>query len=235
MKGQGWLWLSPLTGLRSRLSHSVLLLVVLATLLASGCAIGGQPGDKAKGGQLDISPASVNFGDVTVGSSKTQTFNLTNTGNASLTVNQANVSGVGFTISGLALPDTLGPGEFRSFSVRFAPLVVGSVTGSVSLFSTASSLPNTISLAGNGVAAIARSVSLAWDASTSPVVGYNVYRGNQSGGFYTKLNSSLIVATTYTDNTVEAGRTYFYVATAVDTSGIESAFSNEAVAVIPTP
>jgi fibronectin type 3 domain-containing protein len=49
------------------------------------------------------------------------------------------------------------------------------------------------------------------------------------------MNSSFGLATAYTDNTVQAGETYYYVTTAVDSRGIESVFSNETMAVIPTP
>ncbi len=77
------------------------------------------------------------------------------------------------------------------------------------------------------------SVDLSWNASTSPVVGYNVYRSTSSNGPYEKLNASLVSATTYTDQTVEGGVTYYYVTTAVDSEGLESAYSNQAVAVIP--
>ncbi len=190
-------------------------------------------GVQASAGQLTASPTNINFGDVAVGSSSTQTVNLLNSGNASLTISQANVTGPGFSISGLTLPLTLAPAQTSSFSVRFAPQAPGSVTGSVSLVSNTLNSPTGISLSGNGVGATARPVSLAWDPSTSVVVGYNAYRGGQAGGPYTKLNSSPIAGTTYTDNTVQAGQTYFYVATAVDLRGIESVFSNEAMAVIP--
>lgn len=78
---------------------------------------------------------------------------------------------------------------------------------------------------------------LNWVASTSSnVAGYNVYRGTVNGGPYTKLNSSLISGTTFTDGTSQPGQTYYYVVTAVDTSGNESAYSTPAVqAAIPTP
>lgn len=81
------------------------------------------------------------------------------------------------------------------------------------------------------------SVALSWTASTSSSIsGYNVYRSTTSGGTYTKINTSLVVPTSYTDNSVQAGQTYFYVATAVDTSGIESVYSSPPQqAVIPTP
>ncbi len=80
------------------------------------------------------------------------------------------------------------------------------------------------------------SASLAWTASTSAnVAGYNVYRGAAQSGPYTKLNPSLIPGTTYTDSAVQAGQIYYYVCTAVDTSGNESAYSNVAQATIPAP
>lgn len=89
-----------------------------------------------------------------------------------------------------------------------------------------------------GVTTTPHSVTLNWTASTSPnVVGYNVYRGVTAGGPYTKINPSLIASTgtSYTDNTVQGGTTYYYVATAVDNTGMESSYSNMATAVVPSP
>jgi fibronectin type 3 domain-containing protein len=76
-------------------------------------------------------------------------------------------------------------------------------------------------------------VALSWNASTSTVAGYNVYRGTVSGGPYAKINSSLVAVLDYTDSTVQSSTTYFYVTTAVDSSGNESGFSNEVSATIP--
>jgi hypothetical protein len=77
-------------------------------------------------------------------------------------------------------------------------------------------------------------VSLAWDLSTSPnVTGYNIYRGAASGGPYSKVNISLIAGTTFDDTMVQGSRDYFYVATAVDSSSSESAYSNEVQAAVP--
>ncbi len=80
------------------------------------------------------------------------------------------------------------------------------------------------------------SVSLAWKSSTSPTVsGYKVYRANSSGGPYTVLNSAPTTSTVYSDLSVAAGVTYYYVVTAVESSGNESAYSNQTTANIPTP
>jgi hypothetical protein len=91
-------------------------------------------------------------------------------------------------------------------------------------------------LGGVCAATFTHTVSLSWTASTSAgVTGYNVYRAAISGGPYAKVNSSLVIGTTYSDSIVPAGKTYFYVATAVDNSNNESAYSIPAQAVVPSP
>lgn len=76
-------------------------------------------------------------------------------------------------------------------------------------------------------------VGLTWTASTSNgVAGYKVYRGTTSGGPYTLL-AALGNVTTYMDTTVVSGQTYYYVTTALDGSGNESAYSAPSSASIP--
>lgn len=80
----------------------------------------------------------------------------------------------------------------------------------------------------------AHTVTLSWTASTSGgVVGYNVYRGTSSGGPYASVATN-VAGVTYLDANVSAGLTYFYVATAVDSSS-ESAYSAEVQAIVPIP
>jgi carboxypeptidase family protein len=77
-------------------------------------------------------------------------------------------------------------------------------------------------------------VALSWTASTSTTVtGYNVYRSTVSGSGYVRINSTLVALLAYTDTNVQNSTTYYYVTTAVDPSGAESGFSNEATAVVP--
>jgi fibronectin type 3 domain-containing protein len=63
--------------------------------------------------------------------------------------------------------------------------------------------------------------------------GYNVYRSTQSGSGYTLLTSSPISTMTYTDTSVTAGSTYYYVTTAVDAHGDQSTYSTQVTAVVP--
>ena len=82
-------------------------------------------------------------------------------------------------------------------------------------------------------APVQHTVTLTWTLST--VAGYNVYRGTVSGGPYTKINTVLSTAAKYVDNTVKSGQTYYYVITAVNAAGVESAYSNQVTAVVPSP
>jgi len=89
---------------------------------------------------------------------------------------------------------------------------------------------------GPGPGPLVHSVTLNWDASSSStVVGYNVFRSTQSGGPYAVLNTGLVSGLTYTDQTVQSGKTYYYNLTAVDGNGVESQFAGEVSATIPSP
>ena len=182
---------------------------------------------------LSLSTNSVSFGNVNTGTNSTQTVTVTNTGNSNVQISQIAASGAGFSLSGAGAPVTLTPSQKLTISVIFSPTVAGSASGSVTITSNATGSPATISLSGSGVVSVPHTVSLSWTASTSVVSGYNVYRSTTSGTGYTKLTGSLVSAVSYTDSTVVNGTTYYYVTTAVDSSGNESTNSNEAVAVIP--
>ncbi len=91
-------------------------------------------------------------------------------------------------------------------------------------------------LGGPCVTGLAHSATLNWGASPSAnVTGYNVYRGLASGGPYTRVNPSLITGLTFTDTNIQAGQTYYYVATTVVSGNIEGGYSNQVTAVVPSP
>jgi hypothetical protein len=182
---------------------------------------------------LNSSASSLSFGSVNVSSSSTQSVTLTNAGNSSVTVSNVTVSGAGFNASGVSSGLILNPGQAATLTATFAPAASGSAAGSVSVASNATNSPDSIALSGTGVAAVTHSVSLAWTPSTSTVIGYNTYTSAISGGPYTKLTGTPVAATSYTDGSVQAGQTYFFVVTSVDSSNVESAYSAEVSALIP--
>ena len=77
------------------------------------------------------------------------------------------------------------------------------------------------------------SVQLQWKASPSTVIGYRVYKSAVTGGPYADQVSSPVSGLSYVDTNVTAGATYYYVVTSLDSTGVESKFSNEASAITP--
>ncbi len=183
-------------------------------------------------GTLSLSSSSLSFGSVNVGSSKALSTTLTNSGGSSVTVSSVSISGAGLNASGISNGQIITAGQAVTVSVTFAPAATGGVTGSLTVASNASNSPTEISLSGTGAAA-SYSTELSWTASASSIIGYNVYRGTTSGGPYTKLTASADSNTTYADDSVQAGLTYYYVVTSVSSSGAESAYSNQVSAAIP--
>jgi hypothetical protein len=192
-------------------------------------------GTAATQGQLSVAPGSLSFGSVIVGNSLSQTGTLAATGN-SVTISSIGTSDAEFTVSGVSLPKTIAAGTSAPFTVTFTPQGTGSATGNLAFVSNAAVSPITMGFSGSGTSAPQHSVSLNWNQSSSAsVVGYNIYRSNVSGGPYTKINSALDVTTSGTDSTVQAGQTYYYVVTAVDSSNGESGYSTAVGVVVPSP
>ena len=101
---------------------------------------------------LSASASSVGFGSTQVGSTQTQYETLTNSGNSTVTISQAGVSGAGFSVSGLSLPLDLSQGQSVTFSVLFSPKATGAVSGSIAVTSNASNSSLAIALSGAGLA-----------------------------------------------------------------------------------
>ena len=79
-------------------------------------------------------------------------------------------------------------------------------------------------------------ITVDWaDNGEADLAGYNIFRATSAGGPYTQLNGALLAASTYVDAAVNAGETWFYVATAVDASGNESSPGAEVSATVPFP
>jgi hypothetical protein len=187
---------------------------------------------------ISASSSSLSFGSVKDGSAATQSVTITSTGNANANISGVTVSGTGFSLSGSGSAETLTPNQSAQYVVNFDPKAAGSATGTLSITSNAPNSPLKISLSGTGTSTspsnTAHTVALNWDASTSSVVGYYVYRGSKSSGPYTKLNSSPSTSTSYSDSSVSDGSVYYYVVTAVNSNNVESADSNQVTASIPS-
>ncbi|MGA8540814.1 MAG: choice-of-anchor D domain-containing protein [Terriglobales bacterium] len=109
-------------------------------------------------GQLIIAPAPLNFGALTVGTTKTQALTLSATG-ASVTVSSASSSSSQFVLQGPSLPMTIAAGQSVPFNVAFTPETGGPIAGSLLFVSNASNSQtlgptpsNSVPLSGTGMA-----------------------------------------------------------------------------------
>jgi len=233
---------------RSKTNHVIHLGLCLGLLIcmmsASGCGGGGtqssgspapSPTPSPSSATLSATPSSLGFGSQVLNTPATQTIKVTNTGTVAVAITQDTISGPGFSV-GITTPINLTPAQSVNVPVVFNPGAAGTVSGSLVLMSNGSTVLS-IPLAGTGLTPQAHSVDITWDASTSATLqGYNVYRGTVSGGPYSKISQTLSTSTLlFTDATPVSGKQYFYVVTAVDTSGAESTASSQVAVTIPVP
>lgn len=102
--------------------------------------------------QASLSPTSLAFGSVTVGSSSSaQTVTLTNSGSAALNI--TDISAASPFSATHACGSSLAAGASCAVSVVFTPSGSGAASGSLSVSSNASGSPHTASLGGTGVLA----------------------------------------------------------------------------------
>jgi hypothetical protein len=95
---------------------------------------------------LTLSAGNLDFGSVTVGSSKGLTYNIKNTGNATVTVNSIQYpNGFGGNFSGALLPDAS-----QTVTVTFTPGAAITYSGNVTINSDATSV-TPLNLSGNGI------------------------------------------------------------------------------------
>jgi hypothetical protein len=186
---------------------------------------------------LSLGSASVAFGNVSLSSPATQTVKLTSSGTGSVTISAAAIKGTGFSMTGITTPLTLSSGQTVTLDLQFDPTAAGADTGTATITSTAfSGGTATIALSGTGTSTAVYQVELNWDAPSSSsvaVTGYHIYRAPSGSTSYQMLSSSVTQPTTYTDTAVQAGSTYNYEVTSVDSSGVESSPSSVYAATIP--
>jgi hypothetical protein len=108
-------------------------------------------GTGATGGTASLTlPSVIDFGSVTLGSTPPpKTVTLTNNGTLSVTVSAVSAAPPAFSLAGLLpTPFTLTAGQSATFQVLFAPLITGSISGTLSVISNAKNSPTVAQLIG---------------------------------------------------------------------------------------
>ena len=209
--------------------------------LASGqIANGGQQNLAAGTGGATLDSVAVQVGQVIYLAIDPRTNDLNDTTAFSFTITEeldgynvyrapggsgtyAKING-GTPVSGTAYTDN-GTAFDTAYDYR-----VRAVSGGVESADSNTASVTTVPAAPTALGATAQpngNVSLAWTASATTGVTYDVYRATSSGGTYSKINGAAVSDTTFTDTTSAFDTEYFYKVRAVK-SGRESANSNEA-------
>src|SRR5664279_877741 len=113
------------------------LLLVMGLTFLVGCQgfSSGKSSTQQSLGTLALSGASLDFGSVTTGQSKTMTAAASNTGTASVTVSSASISSKYFSLSAPILPITLGPGQSAPVTIVFTPNAAGAFSATATIAS----------------------------------------------------------------------------------------------------
>jgi hypothetical protein len=185
--------------------------------------------------EVSLAPQSLSFGNQPVATiSSTETITLSNSGNTAVKISGLAIGGANsgdFADIADTCGSSLEAGGACTVGVTFNPSSAGQRTATLSVTDDASGSPQTASFTGTGTP----DVMLSWSASpTAGVVGYDVYRGTSPGGESSiPLNSTPITGSSYVDENVTAGTTYYYVLTSVGADGVQSARSSETEAKVP--
>ena len=112
-------------------------------------------------------------------------------------------------------------------SVNTAGLTAGTYNGTLTV-SAAGASSKTVAITLTVSAPATSSATLTWNAVTaSDLAGYKIYRATTSGGYGAPIATVQGNVTTYIAGGLQSGTTYFFVITSYDTTGNESAHSNE--------
>ncbi|HXO88801.1 MAG TPA: choice-of-anchor D domain-containing protein [Candidatus Acidoferrales bacterium] len=106
----------------------------------------------AAGGQLLLTPNTVQFGQVNVDTTSSMPVTMKNVGNAPIIINNEIFrASASIIMSGFKLPVTLSVGQSLTFVMKFAPTVVGAQSGYVLFLSNAAHIGFSLVINGSGV------------------------------------------------------------------------------------
>ncbi len=175
-------------------------------------------------GVLSLAPASVSFGNVSVGQSGNQTVRLANTGTGAVTISVANATGTGFSLSGLSAGQVINAGQSMNFTTTFNPTVTGASAGSIAITSNLSATPATVGLSGMGTQPIVT-------ATPNSASFGNVAVGNSNSQSISLTNSGNVTLTISQVSVTGAG----YSVSGLSTSTTIAAGSNASFSVVFKP
>ncbi len=140
---------------------------------------GGAPNAPA----ISVSPASLDFGSVTLGQFKELTLQVSNIGTATLNVTSLGGSSGQFTKQSGNLPGTIAPGGSVNMTIRFTPASAGPASGTITISSNDPARPTVVvNVSGNASAAVAGTCPASNGTGTYTLSSISVTRVYKAGG-----------------------------------------------------
>ncbi len=179
---------------------------------------------------IGVSPTSLSFSGTAGGANPAaKTMSIVNTGGGTLSWNASD------NTAWLSLSPTSGTDSGSiTAAVNLAGLAAGTYTAAISVAAAGATntpqvIPVTLTIANSpsGSSSTA-SATLTWNANTeADLAGYKVYRGTSPGTYGAPIAMLQGNVTSYVATGLQIGTSYYFVVTAYDTAGNESAYSNE--------
>jgi hypothetical protein len=112
--------------------------------------VGAQPSPSSTNQEpIGVSPASLNFSNVILGSANTQLVTITNNGSTPATLITVYVLGPDLSVGGWGAGTVIGPGQTLGITATFSPQSAENVSGTIAVFTDAMSLAIQIPWAGS--------------------------------------------------------------------------------------
>jgi hypothetical protein len=159
-----------------QLSSCFLGLVALgSSIVLAGCGgikanTNAQSGNGSGGstGSLSVSPSTLPFGSVALGSSATAQVTLTNSSSSSVTISNVALNSSTFTVDGMGtLPATIAANSSATLNVHFSPSAAGSASAQLVVTDNTLTTPSlTIQLQGTGAQSVPALASVSCTSSS---------------------------------------------------------------------
>lgn len=101
---------------------------------------------------IQVTPGSLNFGNVVVGQKVSLSASVANTGNTAVIISSATVTSGPYSVTGLSTPLSLPVGQSSAFQVWFDPTAAGTATGTMTLQTSTGVLSGSVALTGAATA-----------------------------------------------------------------------------------
>jgi hypothetical protein len=161
----------PLTRVLSIALVTLLVDCAITPLTGCGGIARSAQTNTANNGTIGVASATLNFGTVMVGSTKTMADSVSNNTSAAVSISSIQGLNSGFQVTGLTLPTSLAAGQTLPFSVQFKPTASGNPSVTISF----------LDANGQPLAAVSATATAETVGQLAPSLGSLIFSSTQVG------------------------------------------------------